>query len=66
MNITTSSLNCVQVGDAWSALETSGPNGMWTALAPATPRAGQISVKMWLKGVTITGAVQAADANANA
>jgi len=66
MNITASSLNCVQVGDGWSALETSGPNGMWTALAPATPRAGQTQVKMWLKGVTITGAVTTADANANA
>ncbi len=66
MNITTSSLNCTLVGDAWSALETKTQNGIWTALAPNTPRAGQASVKMWLKGVTIAGAVQAADANDNA
>ena len=70
MNITASSVNCTQVGDGWSAVETTAnlnlPNGGWAVLAPNTPIAGQVAVKMWLKGVTIVGAVQATDANSPA
>jgi len=66
MNITASAVNCTQVGDAWSALETSADGINWSTLAPNTTRAGQVYVKMWLKGVSIDASVQAADANAPA
>jgi hypothetical protein len=70
MNITASSVNCTQVGDGWSAVETTAnlrlAGGGWAALAPNTHIGNRVAVKMWLKGVTILGAVQAADADSPA
>lgn len=64
MNFTSlNNATCTLVGDAWSAIETSADGANWATLAPNTPQAGVNFVRMWLKGVTISGLAQAADAN---
>lgn len=67
MNFTAlNNVTCTLVGDAWSAIETSADGANWATLAPNTPHAGANFVRMWLKGVTISGVAQAADANSAA
>jgi hypothetical protein len=50
------------IGNDWQALQTSGDNGAtWNSLSARTNHSGATTVKMWLKGVTITGRVTATD-----
>ncbi|MBK8975299.1 MAG: hypothetical protein IPM29_05195 [Planctomycetes bacterium] len=59
MQIASSSLLCEPQGDSWSPLEF-GQFNAWQLAVPANvPRAASPSVRMWLKGVKITGTVTA-------